>query len=437
MRKVYIHTFGCQMNKLDSELILGELLENGYELADEESTADVILFNTCSVREHAEERVYSRLSSLKKLKEERPNVIIGLLGCMAQKEKKNALNRIAHLDLVCGPHRYKILPVLIQAAADQRQKVIETSLKGLTDNGNYTRNPQAQTNTFQNYVRVMRGCNNGCSYCIVPSVRGPVTSRPVAEIVDEVKLLADNGCREITLLGQNITTYKSGKNTLTNVLKKVSRVSGLDRVRFITSHPAYVTQELLETMGGHDKICSYLHMPAQSGSDRILKEMGRGYTAKKYLGLVNQARKIVPEIEIASDFIVGFPGETAKDFEATAELIKKARFQNCFVFQYSPRPGTKAMSLDDNVTTESKKERNNLLLKIQSEISAARKQELIGQTLEVLVEGPSKKKPERQTGRTKNNFIVVFESDEDLAGQLVQVKIDAATALTLRGKIQK
>ncbi len=430
------------MNKLDSELVLGELLRAGYQPVDNEFEADVILFNTCSVREHAEERVYSHLGALKKIKKNRPEVIIGLLGCLAQKDKNKALKRVPHLDLVCGPHRYKILPELIRKIAEEHRPVIETSQSGLENDGAYFRNLEARQNSFQNYVRVMQGCNNYCSYCIVPSVRGTVRSRPLPDIAAETKMLVDNGCLEITLLGQNITAYRSEKNTLADVLKELSKINGLARLRFITSHPAYVTQELLETIRDNDKICPYLHMPAQSGSNRILKAMKRGYTAEIYLDLIRQAREIVPDLGIASDFIVGFPGETESDFEATVNLIREADFQNCFIFKYSPRPGTKAAELAETVPEAIKKERNNLLLKIQSEISARHNQKLVGKTDDVLVEGGGKNNHPggragsgKQTGRTVHNQIVFFESPNDLTGQLVKVRITSATSLSLQGRL--
>jgi len=442
------------MNKLDSELMTGELLRQGYKVASSEAEAGIILFNACSVRKHAEEKVYSRISALKSLKQAKPDLIIGLVGCMAQKDKAYAFKRVPFLDMVCGPNRYQRIPELIKDIATKRQSLVCADEEGLIKDGRYQRNPAIRPNRFQAYVRVMRGCNNFCSYCIVPYVRGKEISRSIDEIVDETRQLVDDGCKEITLLGQNVTSYgksiipsphpspsREGKGegeskpNLALLLTALNNISGLARIRFVTSHPAFVTKGLLEAMRDLPKVCPYLHMPAQSGSDRILKAMNRGYKVKTYLDLVKQAREIVPDIEIASDFIVGFPGETEADFEATVDLMRQARFLSCFIFQYSTRPGTQAADLEDSIPAQTKKERNNLLLAVQAEVAKKKHQAMVGRTMEILVEGPSKLKPERQTGRVPNNYRVVFESDKDLKGQLVQLKITSASTLTLYGQL--
>ncbi len=425
------------MNKLDSELMAGELLRRGYEAASSETGSDIILFNACSVREHAEEKVYSRISALKSLKREKPDLIIGLVGCMAQKENANAIKRVPFLDLVCGPNRYQRIPGLIEDIRTRRQSIICADEKGLISNGRYQRNPTIRPNQFQGYVRAMRGCNNFCSYCVVPYVRGKEISRPIQEVVDETKQLVDDGCKEITLLGQNVTSFgrSIGPDTnLARLLRALHDIPGLERLRFVTSHPAFTSKALLEAMRDLPKVCSYLHMPAQSGSDKILAAMNRGYNAKKYLALIKQARSLIPDIEFASDFIVGFPGETETDFQATVDLVQQGQFLNCFIFKYSPRPGTKAAELNDDVPLDIKKERNNLLLTVQAEVAKKKHQAMVGRTVEILVEGPSKLRPERQTGRALNNFRVMFESPQDLTGALVRIKITSASTLTLYGK---
>jgi tRNA-2-methylthio-N6-dimethylallyladenosine synthase len=436
--KFFINTFGCQMNKLDSELIAGELLRQGYQAASSEAEADIILFNTCSVRQHAEEKVYSRLSALKPRKQASPDLIIGLVGCMAQKDKDSALKRVPFLDIVCGPHRYQRIPGLIKEIETKRQSLICADEEGLINDGRYQRNPALRPNKFQAYVNVIRGCDNFCSYCVVPYVRGREISLSIKEIVDEAKQLVDDGCKEITLLGQNVTSYgrSLGKDiTLVSLLTELDKIPNLKRLRFITSHPAFVTDELFRAMRDLPRVCSYLHMPAQSGSNKIIRAMNRNYTAENYLALITRAREIVPEVEIASDFIVGFPGETEEDFRSTADLIKEARFLNCFVFKYSPRPGTRAAELSDDIPTETKRERNNLLLGIQSRIAQARHEGLIGKIVEILVEGRSKNRPQRQTGLTRNSYRVMFESGQSLTGELVKVKINRASALTLYGEL--
>ena len=364
---VYIQTFGCQMNKLDSELIANALVDGGYKLVDNDKSADVIILNTCSVRAHAEERVYNRLNILKKYKTANPKLIIGLVGCMAQKDKESAFKRIPHLDIVCGPHRYKTLVKLISDARTKHKSINCTDNDGLLSDENPNRIAVKQANWptgNHSYIQAMRGCDNYCSYCIVPYVRGRETSRPVKDIIAEAQTLVAQDIKDITLLGQNITRYQY---SLPALLKSLHNIPELKHIGFITGHPAYVTSELLETMASLPKIRQELHIPAQSGSDRILKLMNRGYTAKEYLNTANRAHRLMPDIKIISDFIVGFPTETDNDFQSTVELVKSARFAKVFVFKYSPRPGTAAAKMPDDVPPAIKKERNNLLLQIQKE----------------------------------------------------------------------
>ncbi len=438
MKSVFLTTFGCQMNKADSELSLGLLLERGYRMARDEATADVILFNTCSVRQHAEDRVYSRLSQLKAHKARRPGLVIGVLGCMAQKEGEEIFRRYPHVDMVCGTRMFDKLPELLERLRYNGGYLLAVSDEKVLS---YPRQRPPRENPYQAFVTVMRGCDNYCSYCIVPYVRGSEISRPVKEIVAEAESLVHEGCKEIILLGQNINTY--GKNLekhtdLASLLRAVSKIKGLERIRFVTSHPNDMTRNVLEAMAELPKVCKHLHMPAQSGSDRILERMERGHTAQHYLELVELARKQVPDIAIASDFIVGFPGETEEDFEDTVRLMETARFQNAYIFKYSPRPGTKAAELPDNVPVEVKKERNQRLLDVQSRISLEENMKRIGQVVEVLVEGTSKSNKRRLTGRTSHNQIVVFDPpqvDSDLRGKSVKIKVAEVTSLTLFGQL--
>lgn len=433
MKSVFLTTFGCQMNKADSELSLGLLLERGYQLAGDESSADVVLFNTCSVRQRAEDRVYSRLSQLKARKTRRPDLVIGVLGCVAQKEGEEIFRRYPYVDMVCGTRMFDKLPELLDRLGSNGGHLLAISDEKVLS---YPRRRPPRENPYQAYITVMRGCDNYCSYCIVPHVRGPEVSRTVEEIVEEAQSLVNEGCKEITLLGQNINTYgktlEKGTN-LATLLRAVSKVEGLERIRFVTSHPKDMTKEVLEAMAELTRVCKHLHMPAQSGSDRILEGMERGHTAQHYLELIRLARKLVPDVAIASDFIVGFPGETEEDFEDTVRLMETIRFQNSYVFKYSPRPATKAAELPDNVPLELKKERNQRLLDVQSRISLEENKKRVGQIVEVLVEGPSKSNKKRLTGRTPQNQIVVFEGPSTLKGELVKVRIEEVTPLTLFG----
>ncbi len=424
------------MNKADSELSLGLLLERGYRIAPDEASADIILFNTCSVRQRAEDKVNSRLAQLRQRKTEDPGLIIGVLGCMAQKEAQDFFQKFPHVDMVCGTRMFDKLPDLLD-----KLKANGNHLLAIGEGGNVTyypkRRPQGQ-HPHQAFVTVIRGCDNECSYCIVPSVRGHEISRTVAEVVEEVGTLAREGVKEVTLLGQNINTYGNdlpGDVGLGTLLSAVHDVKGIARIRFVTSHPKDMTAETLEAMASLPRLCRHLHIPVQSGSDRVLQHMQRGHTTEYYVKLTEDARRLMPDITLASDFIVGFPGETSSDFEDTVRLMKTVRFQNSFIFKYSPRPGTPAASLPDNVPLEVKKERNQTLLRLQSEISLEENRKMVGRVVDVLVEGPSKRDKRRLVGRTPQNHIVVFEGPSDLHGEIVGVEVCDATALTLFGRL--
>lgn len=432
--RVFIHAYGCQMNKLDAELALGALRRAGYEKAAEPGDADVILFNTCSVRAHAEQRVYSNVGKLKYLKRRKPHVVIGILGCMAQKDREKIFERLPHVGLVCGTREFPRIAELIDEARKTETHIVACAEDEIV---RYQREAACRPDHFRAFVGIMRGCDNFCSYCIVPYVRGREISRPLEEIVDEARRLVEDGCREITLLGQNVTSYGKSfgqRGALAGLLAQLDKIRGLDRLRFVTSHPKDMSREILQAVRDLPSVCEYLHVPAQSGSNRILKAMSRGYTSEQYRDLVALARDLVPDIAVASDFIVGFPGETDVDFEATASLMRDLGFQTSFVFKYSPRPGTRAAGLDDNVSWAEKKRRNVALLDIQSAINQAEHEKYIGREAEVLVEGVSKRDPNRLTGRLRTNHIVVFEGDEKLTGKTVRVRITSCTALTLAGE---
>ena len=411
-KRVYIETVGCQMNVLDSELIVSGLVQAGYEVVDSPRKADTILYNTCSVRQHAEDKIYSALGRLRPLKEQKPQTIIGVLGCMAQKDQDQIFRRAGHVDLVVGPGQFNRLPEILEEVAAQafRQPRLEVSLDRLSERRSLVeqsfarfdppRPPELRASPFQAMVRIMFGCDKFCTYCIVPQVRGPEQSRPVAEIVSEASRLAADGCLEITLLGQTVNSYKDAStghvSRLSDLLAQLNQINGLRRIKFVTNYPRHMTDDLLMAVRDLAKVSPYLHVPAQSGSNEQLKRMKRGYTVEQYREMIERIRTIVPAAAITSDFIVGFCGESEEDFQASVDLVRWARFKNSFIFKYSQRPGTRAAALPDDVPDDVKRRRNNELLAVQNAISLEENLPLAGQDVEVLVEGPSKR---RRSGR--------------------------------------
>lgn len=447
---------GCQMNKLDSELVENELRNLGYEQAGQADEADVIIFNTCSVRQHAEEKVISKIGQLRKRHQREKNLVLAVIGCMAQRLGQDMLDNYQQVDIVCGPGQLHRLGDFIERVRQNRTLNRLTALNDPAENESLDqldadRSPAGRQKQSQAYVRIMRGCDNFCSYCIVPYVRGREVSRPLSHIHDEVRRLVDAGVLEITLLGQAVNKYRYTANGstlgLAEVLEDLDKIEGLKRLRFVTSYPHDFDRQILEAMRDLRSVCSYLHICAQSGSDRILKAMNRHYTADEYLELIQTARETVPGFAVAGDFIVGFPGETEDDFLATAALMEKVRYKNCFIFKYSPRPGTKADErLPDDVPLEVKQERNQRLLDLQNRISREDNQTFIGTRVQILVEGYSKS-PQlnasahedtvqlpQLTGRTSGDHIVVFNADPKLIGQLIDIRIFKASGLTLFGE---
>ncbi len=456
---LYIETVGCQMNLLDSELVVASLRHRGYKLVDRAIKADVILFNTCSVREHAEEKIYSALGRLKYIKRQNPQKIIGVLGCMAQNHQKNVFQRAPYVDLVVGPGQLHQIPDLLDEVAKGTAQRLEVSLdrKGFAkteieqsfETYDPLRTPEMRSSPYQAFVRIQIGCDKFCTYCIVPKVRGPEQCRSPQAILAEVRQLASEGCREITLLGQTVNSYQyqSGTTTtrLSDLLLHLSDIDGIERLKFVTSHPCDMTDDLLQVVGSLRKCSHYLHIPAQSGSNDILKRMKRGYTVEQYREMLSRIRQYIPDATITSDFIVGYSGETEADFVLTKELVEECRFKNSFIFKYSVRPGTKgAMHHVDDVSEPVKKQRNNELLDIQNTISYEDNQLRIGRQYEVLVEGPSKNADKHNlpgplvqlTGRTMWDHIVVFEGDRRLIGQILPVTIYEANAFTLFGEVK-
>jgi tRNA-2-methylthio-N6-dimethylallyladenosine synthase len=451
--KVFLQTFGCQMNKLDSAIIETALRQAGFDFIDNVTDADVVLLNTCSVRDHAEHRVLSHLGNLRHIKESKPDLVVGVIGCMAQRLGDELFKQSA-VDIVCGPAQIAEIPRLIEEALQEKKKAVAVTeqIRQISPDAQSLERFETEYSgddtdiPAQAYVRAMHGCDKFCSYCVVPYVRGPETSRPPEAIIEQTKRLAQNGIKQITLLGQRINAYeyKEGDKTycLADLLEMISKIDGVEWLKFVTSYPSKkYFKEIMQAMAELPKVCRYLHIPAQSGSDQILKAMNRGYTSAEYLELLDTARQIVPDIAVAGDFIVGFPGETDDDFAQTADLVKKARYKNSFIFKYSPRPGTIAdKRLEDNVPKEIKEHRNHELLKVQEEISRTLAAEFVGQTVKALVEGPSKKSHQpgnfpQLIGRTAGDWIVVFNCPENLAGRFAMVKITKTTPLTLFGEI--
>jgi tRNA-2-methylthio-N6-dimethylallyladenosine synthase len=419
------------MNQLDSELVAGKLIMRGFEQVQSESEADIILLNTCSVRDMAERKVMGKLGLLGKVKRQRPGLVLGVLGCMAQSKKETLFKKLPVVDLVCGTQSIDLLPSMLEDVIRTRQKRIEVSEEETHPTGSAQ---AARSNIFKTFVSVMRGCDNYCSYCIVPYVRGRETSRPSKDIIDEVKILAEKGYLEITFLGQNVNSYGRGLDEnvdFADLLEKLNDIDGIRRIRFVTSHPKDISEKLVKAVGRLEKVCHSLHFPLQSGSDPVLKQMNRGYTSAQYLEKVQMLRETVPDIALSSDIIVGFPGETEEDFRDTFKMMEKIEYDSAFVFKYSLRKGTKAASLVDSVPFDVKKERNKILLELQQDISARNNARLIGARFDVLVEGPSKTDKTRLMGRTTHNRIAVFESAENLEGKIVPVQVDDTTSLTL------
>jgi tRNA-2-methylthio-N6-dimethylallyladenosine synthase len=458
-RKLYIETVGCQMNLLDSELVVGKLRNEGYELTEDIGQADTILYNTCSVRQHAEDKIYSALGRIRNLKRDKPHISIGVLGCMAQKDQGQILKRAPYVDVVIGPGQLGRVSELLEEARVQGKPQMAVSLPrtaGSRDTVTASfaeydplREPAMRPSPFQAFVRIMMGCDKFCTYCIVPSVRGPEQSRPPDAIVHEARMLADQGVKEITLLGQTVNSYKydqpDGRNArLSDLLERLHEIEGVERIKFITNFPNDMTDDLLQAVRDLPKVSRYLHVPAQSGCDEVLKRMKRGYTVALYDEMLARIKETVPGAAVSSDFIVGFCGETEASFQKSVELVARSRFKNSFIFKYSPRLGTKADTiLIDDVPEEVKKRRNAELLTLQNEISIEDHRAFVGQTVEVLVEGPSKSESGdlapgdygQLVGRTWCDRIVVFEGPGRLIGQFLPVEVERASTVTLYGRV--
>ncbi|MBI3327171.1 MAG: tRNA (N6-isopentenyl adenosine(37)-C2)-methylthiotransferase MiaB [Nitrospinae bacterium] len=434
-KRAAVVTYGCQMNKYESERMGGILAGLGYDMTDDVREAHVILLNTCSVREKAEQKVYSQVGHLRWLKRKNPELIIGVCGCVAQQEGDRILARAPHVDFVFGPQNIPKLPALLQNTQSHRQQRSDLDDNPLWDEQLF---PIRRESRFQAWVTVMQGCDKFCTFCVVPYTRGRERSRPTAAITHEVAALAAQGYKEVTLLGQTIDAYgkrsPEGKD-LADLLEIIHAIEGIRRIRFITSHPRYFTEKLMQTVGRLEKVCEYIHLPVQAGSNAVLKRMHRGYTREDYLAKAERLRAWVDDVALSTDVIVGFPGETDEDFELTRRLVEAVEFDSMYLFKYSPRPGTNAATFADQVPEEVKTERFNALSEIQEAIQLRHNQRRVGRYEEVLVEGASKKGRMQLTGRTRQNRAVNFVGHPSLSGSLVTVKIEKGGVHSLEGTV--
>ncbi|MBN2542325.1 tRNA (N6-isopentenyl adenosine(37)-C2)-methylthiotransferase MiaB [bacterium] len=431
--RVLIRTYGCQMNKYDSELLMGILVDNGYRLVDCERDADVILVNTCSVREHAEKRALGRLRQFVGMKSNKPGLIVGVYGCMAQRYGDEMLKEVPGIDIVAGPDSF---PRILEAVRNAESSAQICTTLGDFDGEGWR--PYRKTNSLSGWCAITRGCNNYCSYCIVPYVRGHERSRPLDDIIREVESAVQQGVREITLLGQNVNSYFDGEHDFADLLKAANDIEGLWRIRFATSHPKDFSDKLISAMRELPKVCEHVHLPVQAGSNRILKLMNRGYSREDYLELVDKIKDNVNGVALTTDLLTGFPTENEEDFEQTLDLMKSVKYSGAFTFKYSPRPGTKAAEMENDVPEKTKISRLEQMIKVQQESAAEFSRNLVGTTQEVMFEENSPKNPRNMRGRARNGKIVEVTGEGIKKGDVWTVKINDAQTWVLFGeKIDK
>jgi len=427
---IYIETYGCQMNFADTELVLGILKQQGYSLTKEISDADVILLNTCSIRDNAEQKIYARLVHLKGIKRNHPGTVIGILGCMAERLRKNLVEEEKIVDLVVGPDEYRRLPEFIDSAF-AGEKGIGVKLSRTETYDDIIPYREEGLNAW---ISVMRGCDKFCTYCVVPFTRGRERSRSLESIVSEIKSLSGKGFKEVTLLGQNVNSYIDENRDFADLLAACASVDPQMRIRFTTSHPQDLSDKLLYTISEHQNLCNYIHLPVQSGSNRILELMNRTYSIEHYLTIIDKARKIIPGVSFSTDIIAGFPTETNEDHKMTLDVMKYVRFDGAFMFKYSPREGTKAFSMTDDVPEEIKANRLNEIISLQQSVSYELNQALTSTEEIILVEGSSKKSEDFLSGRTGTNKIVIFPRNNSVSiGDYVKIRINRSTSATLFG----
>lgn len=443
MPSVFIKTYGCQMNERDSEAVAAQLVAKGYSLAKSENVADVVLLNTCSVRDFAEQKAIGKMQNLAAdVRKNRPNVVLGFMGCMAQSRGKELIDKLPDVDLVIGTQKFhRTADYLEEIISGAREKIVDVAAEEKSEATirEHLLNGSAKTSVSA-FVSIMQGCNQYCTFCIVPYTRGEERSRTIPDIVAECRELVSRGVKEITLLGQIVTSYgkreipnRDGKSAFVQLLEAVHEIEGLERIRFTSPHPKGYGDDLADAYARLPKLCESAHIPVQSGSDRILKLMHRGYTREKFLSIIKKLRAAKPQIGITTDIIVGFPGETEKDFEGTLSLAREVEFDNAYIFKYSPRRDTPAAEMPEQVPQKVREERNKRLLETVNEIAANKYKSFVGQQVQILVEGPSKKNALRMTGRTRCNKIVLFDGGARHRGQIMDVKITRTGSFTLYG----
>jgi tRNA-2-methylthio-N6-dimethylallyladenosine synthase len=435
--KYVLTTFGCQMNQADAQRIHGILASMGYQETESEKEADLILFNTCCVRQHAEQRLISRIQALKSEKKKRPGLLLAIAGCMAQNHKKDLLEILPLVDLAFGPNDIEELPLMLQRARNEKTLgnfIDKGAFAGESADGIILNRP------FSAMVNIIRGCSNYCSYCIVPYVRGPEVSRPLSELTDFIKDLGQKGVTEITLLGQNVNVY--GKDLgmhegFAQLLEQIENIDGIRWVRFMTSHPRDFSHEAIDRIAPLSKVCEQYHLPVQAGSNAILKKMKRGYTREKYIELVDKVRSTIADASISTDLICGFPSESEEDFEQTLELVNRVRYESAFMYYYSPREKTQAAAMPDQVPEKERKERLGRLIELQNNIALEESQKQLHRELEVLVDSVSSKTKGHVAGKARSGRVVDFAGPESLIGSYVKVRIDRARIWTLSGTMVK
>jgi tRNA-2-methylthio-N6-dimethylallyladenosine synthase len=432
-RTFYIETYGCEMNRYDSEFIASRFLEEGWVPSPDPDTADVLLFNTCSVRQGAEDRVRARVQSFAGVKRRRPDMVLGIVGCMAQRLGEELGEEQPLVDLVAGTDTYRDLPDLVEErrASAAGEAMVRTDVDAHLTYA--ITSPVGDLDGPAGFLTIMQGCDKFCTFCIVPFTRGRERSKPWREVVQEAEVLVSRGARQVTLLGQNVNSYRDGEVDFPQLLREVDRVEGLDRVFFTSSYPRDMTDEVFEVIASHRTPMEFLHFPVQSGSDRVLKRMKRRHTVDWYLRRIDSARRIIPDVQFSTDLMVGFPGETEEDFQDTLRLVERVRYAECFMYRYSPREGTPATKLPDDLPEEEKSRRLELLIATQRRIVGEILEENVGRVMDVLVEGPSKRNPRESFGRTRNRFMVVLPEGSAKTGDVVRVRLAALRGSTYRG----
>ncbi|HWA07141.1 MAG TPA: tRNA (N6-isopentenyl adenosine(37)-C2)-methylthiotransferase MiaB [Ignavibacteria bacterium] len=430
-KKLYVETYGCQMNFADTEIVNGIMGKNGYDITDNIDDSAIILINTCSIREMAEARVLQRLTEIKKYKKKNPKLVVGIIGCMAERLKRDLVTKKGVVDLVLGPDEYRKLPSLIDNLIDTGEKGIAVKLSRVET---YDDILPIRKEGISAWLSIMRGCDKFCSFCVVPYTRGRERSRPLEGVIREVKQLRDEGFKDVTLLGQNVNSYVSEKFDFADLLEACAKAVPDIRLRFTTSHPQDLSLKLIETIAKYDNLCNYIHIPVQSGSDRVLELMQRSYTIEHYMKIMDNIKKLIPDVSLSTDIITGFCTETEEDHKMTLEVMKEVRYDGAYMFKYSPREKTKAWKMDDDVDEETKTRRLVEIVELQRDISEEKNRETVGKEFEVIIEGVSKKSDKMLFGRTAGNKTVIIPLNDAKPGEKVLVKINRANSATLFGE---